>query len=41
MGISRPAWALRLLRSGLPDLTVPDLASTSGGVPTFGEAYGA
>jgi heme/flavin dehydrogenase (mycofactocin system) len=39
MGISRPGWAMRWLRGGLPDLTVPNLASASGGAPTFGEAY--
>ena len=39
MGISRPGWALRWLRGGLPDLTVPNLATGTQDAPGFGEAY--
>jgi heme/flavin dehydrogenase (mycofactocin system) len=39
MGITRPGWALRWLRTGLPDLKVPNLAATSEEAPTFGQAY--
>jgi pre-mycofactocin synthase len=37
-GITHPAWALRFLFGGVPDLKVPNLA-TSAGAPTFTEAY--
>jgi heme/flavin dehydrogenase (mycofactocin system) len=40
MGITRPFWALRWLKSGLPDLTVPNLAaSAEEEAPGFGGAY--
>jgi isopentenyl diphosphate isomerase/L-lactate dehydrogenase-like FMN-dependent dehydrogenase len=39
MGITRPGWALRWLRSGLPDLKVPNLAARSEDAPGFGGAY--
>ena len=41
MGITRPGWAMRWLRDGLPDLKVPNLApSPDAPAPGFGQAYG-
>ncbi|MFV0374336.1 pre-mycofactocin synthase MftD, partial [Microbacterium sp.] len=39
-GMLRPRWTLEWLRSGLPDLTAPNLAPPSGPAPTFFQAYG-
>lgn len=39
-GIIRPAWTLQWLRAGLPDLSAPNLRSSTGEVPTFFGAYG-
>ena len=39
MGVSRPGWTLRFLRGGLPDLKVPNLATSTKGSPTFTQAY--
>jgi hypothetical protein len=38
MGLSRPGWSLRWLRTGFPDLKAPNLASGSTGAPTFKQA---
>ena len=37
--IRRPGWTLRYLRSGLPDLTAPNLQPPDGPAPTFFGAY--
>jgi len=39
MGITRPGWALRWLKGGLPDLKVPNLGVTTEATPTFRGAY--
>ena len=39
MGASRPGWTLRFLRGGIPDLKVPNLATSTKGSPTFTQAY--
>lgn len=39
MGLSRPGWTLRWVRTGFPDLKAPNLASRSTGVPTFKQAF--
>ena len=38
MGLSRPGWSLRWLRTGFHDLKTPNLASKSTGAPTFKQA---
>ena len=39
-GIRRPAWTATWLKSGLPDLTAPNLKPADGPAPTFFQAYG-
>lgn len=39
-GIIRPKWTLEWLRSGLPDLTAPNLKPADGPAPTFFGGYG-
>jgi pre-mycofactocin synthase len=39
MGISRPGWTARFLLGGIPDLKVPNLATSAKGSPTFTQAY--
>jgi len=39
-GIRRPKWTLTWLKSGLPDLTAPNLKPENGPAPTFFQAYG-
>lgn len=39
MGITRPGWAIRWLKDGLPDLKAPNLAATTAGAPTFMGAF--
>lgn len=39
-GLIRPKWALQWLKSGLPDLTAPNLQPPGGDAPTFFGAYG-
>lgn len=38
IALSRPGWAWRFLTKGIPDLTVPNIA-TDGASPTFQQAY--
>lgn len=38
--VTRPGWAYRFVRQGLPDLTVPNLVTGSEPAPTFFGAYG-
>jgi heme/flavin dehydrogenase (mycofactocin system) len=38
MAVTHPGWALRFLRHGIPDLTVPNLADEDGKAPTFVDA---
>jgi heme/flavin dehydrogenase (mycofactocin system) len=39
MGISAPGWAARFLLGGIPDLKVPNLATSAKASPTFAQAY--
>lgn len=39
-GIIRPKWTATWLKSGLPDLTAPNLKPPTGPAPTFFQAYG-
>jgi heme/flavin dehydrogenase (mycofactocin system) len=39
MAIAHPGWALRFLRGGIPDLTVPNLADPGQPAPTFTQAF--
>lgn len=39
-GVRRPKWTATWLKSGLPDLTAPNLKPVNGPAPTFFQAYG-